>query len=615
MAYIVNKYNGVEIAAVQDGTVDHTTDLTFIGKNYAGYGEVQNENFLHLLENFANTAQPARPVEGQIWYDSTNKVLKYYNGLRFKAAAVEYGSTVPTNPSLGDLWLDSVQNKLYTFIGDGIGERSGYHLVGPADTTQYVSIQARSVLDTASTPVSHDIVQLLAKGKVVAIFNSEDAFNVATGDPIDSHDPDAFKSIKQGITLRHTLESGVSSPNWKLWGTVSNAEQLNGFPPSYYATIQNPTFTDSVIIQNKLTVNPLTIQGTLNNDVVLTNTSGNINFAYGSNTNTILVISSTDLTPGVTDTISLGTSSKKWKDIIASGTVTATEFDGLLVGDVTDGSDNVILNHVAKTFKGKILDTADATILDNTVSSSYFKGNIKASDGTTAYDSVTKTFTGNVTSASALSKQNTEVAGTSSDPYKPAITSLAYTAVIRDADGKINVSGVSGNASGADTLKVTDSTETDKYRTATVASTASTVAARDSSGNITAIEFKGTATSAYYADLAEKYLADKDYEAGTVVVIGGEKEVTACSVGGFAIGVVSENPAYMMNSSLENGTYIALKGRVPVKVIGAVKKGDRLIAAADGCATANNSTANRCFGVALESNSDIDVKLVEVLVL
>jgi hypothetical protein len=66
---------------------------------------------------------------------------------------------------------------------------------------------------------------------------------------------------------------------------------------------------------------------------------------------------------------------------------------------------------------------------------------------------------------------------------------------------------------------------------------------------------------------------------------------------------------------LENGTYIALKGRVPTKVIGAVNKGDKLIASADGYAIANNSTANHCFGIALESNSDIAVKLIEVLVL
>lgn len=620
MAYIVNKYNGVEIAAVQDGTVDHTTDLTFIGKNYAGYGEVQNENFLHLLENFSNTTQPARPVEGQIWYDSDHKVLKYYNGFRFKAASVEYGSTVPTNPALGDLWWDSAQNKLYTY--NETGERSGFHLVGPADTTSYISVQARTVSDNASTPASHNIVQILANNKVVAIFNSDAAFDIPyETDPIDVGDPEAFKSIKQGITLRNTAVDGVSSGNWKFWGSASNSNKLAGYTYDAFARLSNPNaFTAAVTVTPSLTVNHLTISET-SNDAILTNTTGNMKCVVGSTTS--LIISSTDLTPGITDTISFGTSFKKWKDIYASGDITASS----LVGDVKDGSNNVILNHTDKTFKGKILDTAGSVILDNTITSPstrpYFKGDIYGSGNVTkAYDYATNTFTGtftgNVTSANALSKNSQESDGTADGPYKPALESKNFTVVVRDSTGKIKVNGIDGNASGADTLKVTNSNsqgEVGNYRAATINGLGNTVAARDSAGNINAAEFRGVATQAYYADLAEKYLADADYEVGTVVVIGGEKEVTACTVGGFAIGVVSENPAYMMNSALENGTYIALKGRVPVKVVGTVNKGDRLIAAADGCATANNSTNNRCFGVALESNSDIAAKLVEVLVL
>ena len=92
--------------------------------------------------------------------------------------------------------------------------------------------------------------------------------------------------------------------------------------------------------------------------------------------------------------------------------------------------------------------------------------------------------------------------------------------------------------------------------------------------------------------MAEKYLADTEYEVGTVVAIGGEKEVTAAKYGDRAIGVVSENPAFMMNKDLEGGTYIALKGRVPVKIIGAVQKGQRLVAANDGTAVAAVPHAN-----------------------
>ena len=73
MSYTINRYNGTQIAVVADGTIDATIDLKLIGKNYAGYGEVQNENFVHLLENFANTTQPPKPLPGQIWYDSSNK--------------------------------------------------------------------------------------------------------------------------------------------------------------------------------------------------------------------------------------------------------------------------------------------------------------------------------------------------------------------------------------------------------------------------------------------------------------------------------------------------------------------------------------------------------------
>ena len=137
--------------------------------------------------------------------------------------------------------------------------------------------------------------------------------------------------------------------------------------------------------------------------------------------------------------------------------------------------------------------------------------------------------------------------------------------------------------------------------------------------------FQGTATSALYADLAEKYLADDIYETGTVVVIGGEAEVTACKLGDRAFGAVSANPAFMMNSGLEGGTYIALKGRVPVKVIGPVKKGDRLVAADDGCAIVANTALKNMpisargfpdtFAIALESNNDLEVKLVESVIL
>ena len=111
-------------------------------------------------------------------------------------------------------------------------------------------------------------------------------------------------------------------------------------------------------------------------------------------------------------------------------------------------------------------------------------------------------------------------------------------------------------------------------------------------------------------------MPDADYEVGTVVVIGGEKEITASSYGKRAIGVISENPAYMMNAELEGGVYVALKGRVPVKVSGPVNKGDSLVGASEGTASiVANSGDSRVFAIALESNNSHDVKLVECIIL
>jgi hypothetical protein len=99
------------------------------------------------------------------------------------------------------------------------------------------------------------------------------------------------------------------------------------------------------------------------------------------------------------------------------------------------------------------------------------------------------------------------------------------------------------------------------------------------------------------------------------MMIGGEKEVTASSWGKRAIGAVSANPAFKMNDALEGGTYVALKGRVPVKIIGRVNKGDELIASDNGCAVVGVPHSSGVFAVALEASDDPGVKLIECLVL
>ena len=193
------------------------------------------------------------------------------------------------------------------------------------------------------------------------------------------------------------------------------------------------------------------------------------------------------------------------------------------------------------------------------------------------------------------------------------------------ADPSTLTSGSSAVSTNANFLQVNGSV----YRASTVDTpdngTPNTIPCRDSSGNLNATIFQGTATSALFADLAEKYLTDRPYDVGTVVMVGGEAEVTACSLGSRAFGAVSGNPAFRMNEGLVGGTHIALKGRVPIKVIGSVKKGDRLVAADNGCAGVaavilrhlplKAGSFPDTFAIALENNDDPNVKLVEAIIL
>ena len=115
MSYTINLTNGSTLVpgGLSDGTVDTThTSLTLIGKDYAGYGQFLNENFVYLLENFASTTSPANPLKGQLWWDTTNNILKVYSGASWKistgATSAPYAAPPGDLSALGgDLWWDT----------------------------------------------------------------------------------------------------------------------------------------------------------------------------------------------------------------------------------------------------------------------------------------------------------------------------------------------------------------------------------------------------------------------------------------------------------------------------------------------------------------------------
>ena len=150
MAYTITTTAGATLASIADGTVNSTnTSLTLIGKNYAGYGIFLNENYIKLLENFYNSSAPTAPLAGQLWYDSTNNLLKVYNGTIWKPiSSSASGTSQPASPVIGDLWYDSANAQLKVWSG------SAFITVGPSYTTTSGTSGAVVEIEDVQTPVN-----------------------------------------------------------------------------------------------------------------------------------------------------------------------------------------------------------------------------------------------------------------------------------------------------------------------------------------------------------------------------------------------------------------------------------------------------------------------------
>jgi len=171
MAYQINKTDGTVVATVADGQVDNiSTDITLIGKNYSGFGEALNENFVKLLENFSSTSRPEHPIKGQIWFDATENKLKVYSGTAFvPVSSATISSTQPSTLGVGDLWFNDVAKQLYFFDG------TNTILLGPAysESQSLSGLRVSSILDTLNQ--TRVITSLYNNGILLGIF-AKDSF-------------------------------------------------------------------------------------------------------------------------------------------------------------------------------------------------------------------------------------------------------------------------------------------------------------------------------------------------------------------------------------------------------------------------------------------------------
>ena len=216
MAYQINKTDGTVISTVADGQVDTlSTDLTLIGKNYSGFGEALNENFIKLLENFSSTRAPTYPLRGQVWFDTSENKLKVYNGSDFiPVSSATISSTQPDTLSIGDLWWDNVAAQLYFFDGtDPV-------LLAPAySQTQGLSgLKVASILDTLNQ--TRVITYLYNNGILLGIFAK-----------------DSFTPKTEIVGFTGNIQPGFNAGNLagiKFNVTCTNAEQLGGTPATTY---------------------------------------------------------------------------------------------------------------------------------------------------------------------------------------------------------------------------------------------------------------------------------------------------------------------------------------------------------------------------------------------
>jgi hypothetical protein len=244
---------------VQDQSLNTQTSLTFVGKNYAGYGPVIATDFLHLLENFAAPNSPANPVQGQLWYDNGTNLLKVYDGAGSwnAAGSVKKASTAPAvvSSTAGDLWVDTTNSQLYLFSG------SNWLLIGPQFSAGTLTgPQVETIVDTNNA--SHSVISMYSNNFRISII-SKDTFTpkaTITG----------FSTINEGVNLSTVNSTNTSNPT-RFYGTSTSSDAL---------LIAGTAVLASNFVRSDVTT-PTSVPMSIRNDGGV-NVGSNLSFNFGT---------------------------------------------------------------------------------------------------------------------------------------------------------------------------------------------------------------------------------------------------------------------------------------------------------------------------------------------
>ena len=667
MAYSVTTNNG-DVITVNDEAKDSSSlSLTVIGRNATNYGQSIFTNTVRQLENFAGNTPPSATYlpTGQLWYDKGENTLRVYNGATWART-----SLVPTNATditeevvTGTQYFNTTEDKLRVYDGavfrDAVlpggtvtsaltGSTSGsatnygaktetLFLTSQGGSPSVVPVVAIKYVSDGSTPGELADTQHDSAGATVMAIFSDTAFTIAASDPYYAtlSNVNSFSgTITKGMNLRADYtDSSIAQADTSAFADKANAFNVGGtiVPAADYIHVGSTNWVPSGTVSTNYTLGNATNRfGTVHTDTLQIGNAG------------------TPQTVGIIGTVNMGNATNRINSLFVQDLSIAGDLDFAQVNTLT-GLEDAAISNVILT-RGTIATTATAaldivnyqTLQNATTSTALVSGKVivTAPASPAVSHSV---FLGQGTSG------NLDTRAHASLSYIPSTGTLSTTAVSAttftgDLTGDVTgaIAGTTANMSGTvtgDTLTdgtvsinngaitgaqgitslatITGSVVTDG--TAQITSGAITGATNiTATGTVTANLFSGVATAARYADLAEKYTTDADYEAGTVVKIGGDAEITMTTehADTEVFGVISTAPAYLMNKDID-GLPVALQGRVPVKVIGKVSKGQRLTSSdVPGLAWAvdENTPIQAIIGRSLENKTDGDQGVVEAVI-
>jgi hypothetical protein len=410
MAYTINKFNGTELIVLEDGTINTSTSLGLVGRNYVGYGETQNENFVFLLENFANTAPPSRPLKGQTWFNSTTSLLHVYDGTKWAiVGAAVLSTTAPEGPSVGQLWLRTTDNTLHVWTA------AGWAFIGPEAVAGFGTTRARSISLLDATGTARPVILLTVNGIVIAICSSI-AFTIASSNAVEG-----FLDLETGITL-----SSLRKVKGSLVGNATSATFL-----------ENPRTINGVSFNGGSNI---TVKSSTTNKLVKGDYLTGSDFDGSSEITWAVDASSSNIIGKVVARNSSGG--------FAAGTITA-DLVGAVTGNVTAASGTSTFNRViANEFIGPTLSgnafSATKLVAARTINGVAFDGTVNVTVPSSA-QTLTGTFINpsvaesNLSTVGLLTNLNVADAGINvGSQFKMLIDGAVPTIRVTATNKKIN---------------------------------------------------------------------------------------------------------------------------------------------------------------------------------